>query len=549
MNGGAAVIKIKQRERKQTLQQIIRLNPFDAVVMLKKGQSRYVVEDANERAFRLFGDFEEDTLDAESFFGTENWQALYPFISEESRTVRYINFHSGSQFACYVQPLPVNDESMLFVILRPVSDHEQFAYEDELTGLLNRRALQNRWDTMMKQGQMRNTALLIVNLDRFKKFNESLGKPMADRMIAVISSWFKGLCQEYCEVFRYNGDEFVFVLHYEEQEEVEQLAAQILEVLKRPIVVEQQDYFVTASIGIAVSIAEQNPQLDTMLHHADQALFHVKNHGRNHFSFYRKEMNQEFPNEALLEAHLRRAIELDELSIHFQPQVDLQSKRTDSFEALIRWHNRKFGFVSPGQFIPLAESSGLILEIGDWVLERVGKYMKEWREKGYRPVRIAVNISPKQFKQADFVKKIEQLITRYDLNPSLLELEITESSMTNVEDTKCALNELKKLGVFVSVDDFGTGYSSLSYLKTYPIDIIKIDQSFIADIEKDEKNEAIIEAIISLSHSLGLEVIAEGVERENQERFLSSLQCKKVQGYLYDKPLPVERVIAQYLTN
>lgn len=547
--GGSEVIRIIPEEREQALQQIIRLNPFDAVVMLKEVQCRYIVEETNERAIRLFGNFPEKKLEAERFFGAEDWEVIRAFVAEESRGVQYINIQAGKQYACYIQNLIVNNEPLFFVVLRTVTDHEHFAYEDELTGLLNRRALQDRWEAMMEEKKGLNTALLIVNLDRFKKFNESLGKPMADGMIAIISSWFKGLRNEKCEVFRYNGDEFVFTFHYQEHEEVEKLAAHILTLLKRPIVVEQQDYYVTASIGIAISIAEQGPQLDTMLHHADQALFHVKSHGRNHYSFYQKEMNQVFPNEALLEAHLRRAIELDELSIHFQPQIDLQSKRTDSFEALIRWHNRKFGFVTPGQFIPLAESSGLILEIGDWVLGRVGKYMKEWREKGYRPVRIAVNISPKQFRQADFVNKIEQLIKRYDLDPALLELEITESSMTNVEDTTRALQKLKKVGVYVSVDDFGTGYSSLSYLKTYPIDIIKIDQSFIADIEKDEKNEAIVEAIISLSHSLGLEVIAEGVERKNQEKFLSSLHCKKVQGYLYDKPLPVEQMITQYLMN
>ncbi|MGM9949789.1 MAG: putative bifunctional diguanylate cyclase/phosphodiesterase [Lysinibacillus sp.] len=541
------MIRVIQEERKEALQQIVRLNPFDAVVMLKRVKSRHVIEDANDIACQLFGPLVEKEPDAACFFGWEDWQALHSAITEEKEAVQYIKLQAGGLFACYAQDLPVNGEPLLFAILRPIVHHERAAYEDELTGLWNRRALHNRWTAFVKTGGMMNTALFMVNLDRFKKFNESLGKPMADGMIAIISGWFKGLCTGHCEVFRYNGDEFVFVLRYHEQEEVERLAADILALLKRPIVVEQQDYYVTASIGIAISIAEQNPQLDTMLHHADQALFHVKNHGGNHYRFFQKDMNQEFPNEALLEAHLRRAIELDELSIHFQPQIDLDSKRSNSFEALLRWHNRKFGFVSPGQFIPLAESSGLILEIGDWVLNRVGMYMQEWRDKGYRPVRIAVNISPKQFKQEDFVEKIERLIRDYELDPSLLELEITESSMTNVKDTTLVLKELKKLGVYVSVDDFGTGYSSLSYLKTYPIDIIKIDQSFIADIERDEKNEAIIEAIISLSHSLGLEVIAEGVERENQERFLSGLKCKKVQGYLYDRPLPVEKMIMQYL--
>ncbi|WP_332649594.1 sensor domain-containing protein [Lysinibacillus sp. 54212] len=423
------------------------------------------------------------------------------------------------------------------------------AYQDELTGLLNRRALNEKWSAFLEGQPELNSALMLVDLDRFKKFNESLGKKKADGMLAIVSNRFKRLRSEFCEIFRYNGDEFVFLLRYVAREEVERLARNILELLKEPLVVEDQDYFVTASIGIATSVSGQISELDTLLHKADQALFYVKNHGRNHFRFYSKEMSQAFPNEALLEAHLRRAIEFGELSLHLQPQIDLFTETIDSFEALIRWNNRKFGLVPPSQFIPLAESSGLILDIGDWVLERVCQYQQEWRRKGYRPVRVAVNISPKQFKQDDFVHKVECILKRYNVKPELIELEITESSMTNVNETTATLTGLKRLGVYVSVDDFGTGYSSLSYLKKYPIDIIKIDQSFIADIEKDKKNEAIVKAIILLSHNLGLEVVAEGVEQKHQERFLYENQCKRVQGYLYNKPLPVEQIIEQYFVG
>ncbi len=265
--------------------------------------------------------------------------------------------------------------------------------------------------------------------------------------------------------------------------------------------------------------------------------------------FYRSEMSQAFPNEVLMEAHLKRAIEFDELSIHLQPQIDLHTNSIDSFEALIRWNNRKFGYVPPSQFIPLAESSGLIIQIGDWVLEQACKNLQEWKAKGYRPVRIAVNISPKQFKEENFALKIEQLLKKYNIEPKYLELEITESSMVNINETHSILTKLKQLGVFVSVDDFGTGYSSLSYLKKYPIDIIKIDQSFIRDINKDEKNEAIIKAIITLSHNLGMDVIAEGVEEEFQEQFLKQHNCRKGQGYLYNKPLPVDQIIKEYFIN
>lgn len=543
------MIKIVEEDRVKALRKIIQLNPFDTVVMLRNVQTGYVIECVNEKAIQLFREPVYGEMDGEEFFGVINWQTLKPYIEKPNNRVEYITLAVKNNYTLFLQEMLINEQSYILIVLRSVNHQYQYAYEDELTNLLNRRALQEQWASFVEPEKTSKIALILVDLDRFKKFNESLGKQTADNMLAMISKRFKCLCNEHCEIFRYNGDEFVFILQYSSREDVEVLASHILKLLKEPLVVEEQDYYVTASIGIATSIAAESPQLDTMLHHADQALFYVKNHGRNHYRFYRKEMSQVFPNEALMEAHLSRAIELNELSVHFQPQMDLISNRIDSFEALIRWHNQKFGFVSPAQFIPLAESSGLIIEIGDWILERVCKYMQEWKEKGYRPVRIAVNISPKQFKQENFIQKIEQLINQYQIDPSLLELEITESSMTNVKETTAILKDLKKLGVYVSVDDFGTGYSSLSYLKTYPIDIIKIDQSFIADIEKDKKNEAIIKAIILLSQNLGLEVIAEGVEEKNQEQFLLKNHCKKVQGYLYDKPLPANQMIEQYLMN
>ena len=533
----------------KALRKIIQLNPFDIVVMLRNLQAGYLIECVNEKAIQLFRQPVYGEMDAEQFFGAMDWQTLKPFIEKPNDQVEYITSALNDSYKLFLQEISINEQSYILIVLRSVDHQQQYAYEDELTNLLNCRALQEQWSSFVDVEKTMNIALLLVDLDRFKKFNESLGKQAADNMLAMISKRFKSLCNEHCKIFRYNGDEFVFILQYSLREDVEVLASHILKLLKKPLVVEEQDYYVTASIGIATSITEESPNLDTMLHRADQALFYVKDHGCNHYRFYRKEMDQVFPNEVLMEAHLSRAIELDELSVHFQPQMDLISNRIDSFEALIRWHNGKFGFVSPAQFIPLAESSGLIIEIGNWILESVCKYMQEWKEKGYRPVRIAVNISPKQFKQQQFVQKIEQLINEYQIDSSLLELEITESSMTNVKETTAILQELKKLGVYVSVDDFGTGYSSLSYLKTYPIDIIKIDRSFVADIEKDKKNEAIIKAIILLSESLGLEVIAEGVEQKNQEQFLRKNHCNKVQGYLYDKPLSANQMIEQYLIN
>jgi len=446
----------------------------------------------------------------------------------------------------------------IHIILKDINDFiladgsplQLVSYQDELTGLLNRKALNEQWNediSNFKDGL--NVALILADLDRFKKYNESLGKNSADLLIKMVSNRLLKLRNEFCEIYRYNGDEFVFILRYYSRDEIEALANDILEAFKDPFILDEQEYFITTSIGISLSTYGHNNDLESVLHQAEQAVYYAKQNGRYHYRFYRSEMSQAFPNEVLMEAHLKRAIEFDELSIHLQPQIDLHTNTIDSFEALIRWNNRKFGYVPPSQFIPIAESSGIIIQIGDWVLEQVCQNLQDWKTKGYRPVRIAVNISPKQFKQEDFAVKIEQLLSKYQIEPKYLELEITESSMVNVNETHSILSKLKQLGVFVSVDDFGTGYSSLSYLKKYPIDIIKIDQSFIKDISKDDKNEAIIKAIITLSQNLGMDVVAEGVEEKLQEQFLKQHNCQKGQGYLYNKPLPVEQIIKEYLVH
>ena len=434
-----------------------------------------------------------------------------------------------------------------------MSDHEIFYYftlMDELTGIWNRKAFKEHWIQHLSDSKnsLKQAALILIDIDRFKKFNESLGESQGDALLRLFSDRLRELSHSKCSVYRYNSDEFIFLLKDTTIEKIEQFANEILETLKLPFFIDEQEYFISVSIGIALSPADGN-DLEMLVRKADQALFSAKEHGRSQFRYYRADMTTAFPNEALMESHLRRAIEFDELSIHLQPQIDLATNRIDSFEALLRWNNRKFGFVSPAQFIPIAEASGLIINIGDWVIEEVCRYQKEWRERGYRPVRIAVNISPKQFRNEDFARKIDDALKKYDVDPKLLEVEITESSMTNVNETYSILSDLKQLGVHVSVDDFGTGYSSLSYLKEYPIDTIKIDQSFIADIAKDEKNEAIIKAIISMSHNLGLEVVAEGIEEQFQVAFLKRYHCQKGQGYLYNKPLPVEAVIKQYFVG
>lgn len=422
------------------------------------------------------------------------------------------------------------------------------AYHDHLTGLWNRRALKEHLRENLEQAEKSESQISIIriDLDRFKLINESLGYNSGDELLKKIADRLSLYIDKKNNLYRQSGDEFVYILKGKTRDQTSIFAETILAELSKPIYLDHQEYFVTASIGISMYPFD-GKNLDELLIKADQALYVAKDRGRAHYRFFQDQMNLSFPNEALMESHLRRAIEKDELTIHFQPQVNLVTGEINSFEALLRWNNRKFGYVSPMQFIPLAEESGMIMQIGDWVLEEACKQLKYWQEKGYRPVRIAVNISPKQFKQENFAIKIREKINKYQITPSSLEVEITESAMTHLQDTLLMLKELKEIGIVISIDDFGTGYSSLSYLKKYPIDIIKIDQSFIKDMETDDKNAAIANTIIQLAHSLGMEVVAEGVEKDKQVEILKAAKCQKAQGYFFSRPVPIEAINESYM--
>jgi diguanylate cyclase (GGDEF)-like protein/PAS domain S-box-containing protein len=443
------------------------------------------------------------------------------------------------------------------LIVRDTSDHvnhteklHYLSYHDHLTGLWNRRAMKEHFVEDSSSSKNGNEKLVYIHLglDRFKLINESIGHTGADEILKMVAERLKLICPAPCKLYRNGGDEFIVSLFDKSFYETEKLAQRLLNDFRVPFYFDHQEYFISGSIGIAVH-PEDGSTLEELLRKSEHALSFVKQRGRSHYRFYQEEMNSSFPDEALMESHLRRAIEFNELSIHYQPQVDLQTGAISSFEALLRWNNRKFGFVSPAQFIPIAEESGLIHSIGEWVLNEVCLQLKEWQQKQFRPVRIAVNISPKQFRVENFAEMMQAKIINFGILPSSLEVEITESALTVMEETLLILNDLKKIGVFISVDDFGTGYSSLSYLKQYPIDIIKIDRSFITDIEFDEKNAAIAKTIINLAHNLGMQVIAEGVEKDQQAEILLKANCQKAQGFLYSKAIPVDQIVEKYLNK
>lgn len=463
----------------------------------------------------------------------------------------------GHYIPMYIKAIPLEKNNIVttfHLVLRDTtaeSDEQEqlyyLAYHDHLTGLWNRRALKEHLqDNVVNAMSGTEISVVRIDLDRFKMINESLGYNYGDELLKKIADRLGLYIDKSSNLYRQSGDEFVFIAVGKSRDETSDFAENILLELSKPLYLDHQEYFVTASIGISM-FPYDGKKMDELLIKADQALYIAKDRGRAHYRFYQEQMNLAFPNDALMESHLRRAIEKEEFSIHYQPQVNLVTGEINSFEALLRWNNRKFGYVSPMNFIPLAEESGMIMQIGEWVLEEVCKQLKYWQEKGYRPVRIAVNISPKQFIQDNFARKINEKIQKYGISPSSLEVEITESAMTDMQDTFSTLKELKNIGVVISIDDFGTGYSSLSYLKKYPIDIIKIDQSFIKDMELDDKNAAIARTIIQLAHNLGMEVIAEGVEKDRQVEILKAANCQKAQGYLFSKPVSIEHINESYM--
>ncbi|MCG7342698.1 EAL domain-containing protein [Sporosarcina sp. ACRSL] len=467
-------------------------------------------------------------------------------------------FHKHGKFlSTYVKTIPVSIRGTIkeiHLILRDTSFHLKnnerllfLSYHDQLTGLWNRRALKEHFevDADYSLRSDEKLSLIHLDLDRFNTINDSIGRNGADEILKMIAERMKMVCPKEGKLYRNGGDEYLLLLRNHSIEKTEKLVQKIMSDFTKPFYFNHQEYFLSSSVGISV-YPDDGTILEELLQKAEQAVRYVKERGRSHYRFYREEMNTAFTDTALMEAHLRRAIEFNELELHYQPQVNLQTGEIDSFEALLRWNNRKFGFVSPAQFIPMAEESGLIHSIGDWVLEVVCKQLREWQDKQFRPVRIAVNISPQQFRTGAFAEKAKQIIEKYKIHPSSFEVEITETALTYMKDTLSTLQKLKEIGVTISVDDFGTGYSSLSYLKQYPIDIIKIDRSFIKDIELDEKNEAIAKTIINLAHSLGMQVIAEGVEKDLQAEILKEAACHKAQGFLFSKAIPASEIVEKY---
>lgn len=427
--------------------------------------------------------------------------------------------------------------------LQAQQEIRQLAYFDTLTGLPNRQLFRERCSDLVAQAGTSQVGVMILDLDRFKGINDTFGHEVGDWLLKAVSERLAGYLRKGEILARIGPDEFAIVSSaIDSPDNLSLLAEKILLSLSEPFVLDQQPVYCSASIGLALYPVDGD-NVDTLIKHAGIALHKSKEQGTGGFQFYSPEMNRIACERLAMETRLRQALERGELSLHYQPQVDLQSGRVVAVEALLRWDSPAFGSVAPCRFIPLAEETGLILPIGEWVLETACRQARQWHDAGFGALRMAVNISARQFKRTDFIERLDGILQSTGLDPEQLEVELTESIvMERSEDTLLTLTDLKVRGIKLAIDDFGTGYSMLGYLKYFPIDRIKIDRSFVRDITVDSDDAAITEAIVAMAHSLKLKVIAEGVETEAQLDFLRRCGCEEVQGFYFCRPQPSDQV-------
>ena len=427
-------------------------------------------------------------------------------------------------------------------------DHQ--AHHDPLTGLPNRMLFEARLRAALEDAQTDNRlgAVLFIDLDRFKHINDSLGHPVGDQLLKSIAERLKTHLRDIDTVARLGGDEFIILLPgLQHASDAERVAHKLLDCFNQPFEVDEQELFISASIGIS-RYPEDGEDVATLVKNADAAMYRSKARGRNRVEIYTRDLTFQATERMALERELRRALERDELQLYYQPKLSLASQQLVGAEALLRWHHPLFGEIPPDRFIPLAEETGLIISLGDWVLEQTCRQMQQWQSQHAPFGPISVNLTGVQLRQPSLLARIASLLEQHELTPDLLQLEITESFIMNqAKDALKLLHQLKNLGVQLAIDDFGTGYSSLSYLKRLPVDTLKIDQSFVRGLPNDPNDVAIARAIIALGRSMQLTVIAEGVETKAQELFLAAEGCEQIQGFVVSRAINAEAFAQNFL--
>jgi len=416
---------------------------------------------------------------------------------------------------------------------------KHIAYYDTLTRLPNRELLKQRMiEELSGEAQM---AVLFLDLDHFKNVNDMMGHNAGDQMLRDVASLLRDTVGHVCFISRYAGDEFVLLLRFQQEEEIEELAGRLLHAFQTPFQIDQKQIYSTLSIGISLHPKDAS-DAETLIQYADKAMYSVKSSEKNGFRFFSAIRSEELLRQVKLENDLRSALTRKEFSVHYQPLVEMNTRRIRGVEALLRWTHPELGQISPAVFIPLAEHTGAIVELGEWVLGEACRQVKSWQSAGNPDLTLAVNISIRQFKSPKFASRVLRILDETDFDPALLELEVTESMVQNLNESITILGELKRQGVKISIDDFGTGYSSLSVLRHMPVDFLKIDRSFTRELTTAVPAASIVKLIIDIGHSMNLQVICEGIEIQEEFDMLRQYGCQIGQGYYFYRPSSPEEI-------
>ena len=549
------------QERVQVLSQAVEQSPISVVITDKKGNIEYVNSsfeiNTGYRLAEAVGNKAVD-LGVGIHLGEDN-KSLLTTLSQGKTWEKEIRSRrkNGESFWENAHVAPVIDElgkptHYLFVSedisIRKEQEARIYrqAHYDTLTELPNRFLALDRLNQKVIEAKRDNklVAVIFLDLDGFKKVNDTLGHEVGDKLLVKAADRLQRIVRGPDTVARLGGDEFVIILGgLSAVSNVSLIAEKILESIKEVFVVDNRQLILTASAGISI-FPSDGDNVSELLRNADSAMYHSKETGRNTFSYFTKAMNEDVARQLAIEEQLHGAIEREELTVYYQSQLDIATNKIIGAEALIRWNNQALGNVSPVEFIPIAEQTGMIVDIGNYVLKKALSTVKKWQSINNEDFRIAVNLSPRQFHESSLVETVKNTITESGVDSKSLELEITEGVLLMGHDyIDNALEELSNMGVLIAMDDFGTGYSSLSYLRKYPFDILKIDRSFIKDISIDPADKELINASVAMAHGLGLRVVAEGVETEEQYQFLKSIKCDYVQGFLFSKPMPEDSLL------
>lgn len=442
----------------------------------------------------------------------------------------------------YLQRQP---ELLQLVVKQKTAELEKLAFNDHLTGLANRRYLNKYLEQFLfeQKRSHKTAALLYLDLDDFKRINDSMGHDYGDQLLIQVAERITKSVRVGDIVSRLGGDEFaVLLLNADSVCSVSNIAEKLIEEIKQPVIFGDRSLIVSASIGITLIPQDDNKSLG-LLRNADMAMYSAKNAGKNSYSFFDQKLQQLAIEKHYIETELATAVKCRELVLHYQPLIELNNNKVVSLEALVRWQHPKEGLIYPDRFIGIAEDSGQIVEIGYWVIKEVCKLIRRMKDENDIQQSIAINLSPKQFKDPKLLDNIRNIVSEANIDPRLLEIEITESSlMTNIDDAIYVIEQLSELGITIAIDDFGTGYSSLAQLKSFPVNKLKIDRSFIATIESDRSDHKIVRAIIAMAHTLQITVVAEGIENKHQLSLLKHSKCDIGQGYLFSRPVTIEQL-------